>query len=63
MPKSKRKSSFQIKPTVPIDDDQRNEILQRLSAGEDPAEIARDMGIKRIQISAVKAHMTQGTYG
>ena len=61
MAKSKRKT-YHRKPTVPIDDEQRSEIIDRLLNGEESKEIAKSMGLKQIQIAAVKAHITSGTY-
>ena len=40
----------------------RDEILRRIDEGKTNAQIASELGIKQIQIAAVKAHRTMGTY-
>ena len=58
LPKSgKSKSSFK-----PLTDIQRANIISGLHGGLTSQNIADDLGVRKMQVAAVKAHLTMGTY-
>jgi hypothetical protein len=48
---------------MPLTDQIRQAIISRLQSGEDSARIAAELGLTRMQVAAVKAHMTMNSYG
>jgi hypothetical protein len=48
---------------MPLTDQVRQTVIARLRDGGDSARIAADLGLTRMQVAAVKAHMTMNSYG
>ena len=45
-----------------MDQELRDRILERLDAGLSSEQVARELGVPRASVSAVKAHVTMGSY-